>query len=548
VKVYEALTDAFVAEGMTELFGVLGDGNMAWLNALRSHHPQVRCYDVRHEGPGLSMADAYARVTGRPGVCTVTSGPGVTQLPTSLVMAARARSPVVVFASDTPLGNDLAVQRLDERRVAEASETLFVRLEVAEQAHQAVRNAFNLARVESRPVMLSVPTDVQAMECDLGPYEPSASLSPGAQRVQPDAAQVESAARLIAASRKPVIVAGRGAVASGAGEVILKLGERIGALIANTLLTKGWLIDAPYHAGICGLFATRGATECFTEADCVIGVGASLNHFTIESGYLFQDARFVQIDLASQVIMGNGRIADCYLRADARTGVEALLRALDGKPPATGFRTPEVLQALSQPVDTATFEIEPGTVDPREVADCIDETLPQQFGLVIGSGHQKAFVAMQANRKRDLVMTTSQFGTIGQGVGLAIGATVASKKPAVLVEGDAGTIMHVQELDTMRRYKIPLMILVNNDEALGAEYHDLRSHGQNVSIALQETPDLAAVARGFGCRGHLARSVGEVRAALDEFVADPAPTLLDVRVSRNVVSIPERRLQGDMSQ
>src|SRR5262249_41278968 len=143
-------------------------------------------------------------------------------------------------------------------------------------------------------------------------------------RVRPEDAALQRAAAMIAESKRPVIIAGRGALVSGAGDAVRRLAERIGALVTTTLVAKGFLGDDPYHAGISGLFASKSTTELLVEADCVIGIGASLNDYTLESGYLYGDARFIHIETKPGLIMGNGKLADCYLQGDARATVEAL--------------------------------------------------------------------------------------------------------------------------------------------------------------------------------------------------------------------------------
>jgi acetolactate synthase I/II/III large subunit len=162
VKAYEALAEAFVAEGTTDVFGMMGDANMHWMNALAERG--VRLYEARHEGSALGMADGWARATGGVGVVTATSGPGTSQLATSMVVASRARTPLIAFCGETALGDESAVQYLDQRRFAAAIECGFVHVTKADSALEAAQRAFYIARSESRPVMLSAPIDVQQQE------------------------------------------------------------------------------------------------------------------------------------------------------------------------------------------------------------------------------------------------------------------------------------------------------------------------------------------------------------------------------------------------
>jgi thiamine pyrophosphate-dependent acetolactate synthase large subunit-like protein len=141
-----------------------------------------------------------------------------------------------------------------------------------------------------------------------------------------------------------------------------------------------------------------------------------------------------------------------------------------------------------------------------------------------------------------MVLAGHWFGCFGQLLPAAIGAVVASGRPTLLVDGDASVIMHLAELETAVRYDLPLLVVVQNDEALGSEYHKMRSHNMRADLATITTPDLGAVARAFGGRGCLARSIDDVRSAAQEWLADPGLMVIDARISRDVITIPYRRL------
>jgi acetolactate synthase I/II/III large subunit len=543
MKVYQGLAKAFAAEGVTAVFGIMGDGNMYWMEAL--HDLGVDLLEVRHEGAGLGMADGWARATHTPGVCTATCGPGVTQLATALVTAARAQSPLVAFVGESPTTDEEYTQRFDQSRFAEACETGFVRVLSPETAYDSVRKAFYLAKLESRPIMLSAPMDTQQKNMDDDEeYVPSSKFFPG-DRVAPNADSLERAADIIASAQKPIIIVGRGAIWSDAGNAVKKLGQRTGALIATTLMAKNWLSDADYHVGISGFYGTRTAMELFQEADCVIAVGASLNRYTTEQGYLYPKARYIHIDSKPHVLMGGGKAADCYVHADARLGVESLEAVLGARGfSSTGYRTPEVKQKLVNHFkDSAEFPIEPQRVDPREVCLALDEIIPSDVQLVMGSGASTGFTTMLFNRPRPLVLAGHWFGCIGQMLPAAMGAVVANgNKPTMVVDGDASVIMHLAELETAVRYGMPLLVTVLNDQALGSEYHKMKSHNMQAELATIPTPDLGAVAVSFGGRGRLASTIEDVREAAREWVANKGLMVIDARISRNVVTVPYRRL------
>lgn len=547
VKIYQAVANAFVKEGATTVFGLMGDGNMSWAAAM-SAKPGVRMIDVRDEGAGLSMADGWARATGGVGVCNVTHGPGITRMTTSLVAAVKARVPVVIYTSRTHFNNEWQNQSLNQDRLVTATGAGYIEVMTPAFAEDAVRQAFYQARLHRRPVVLAYPMNIQNAEIDSDgdDYEPSSVLFQGQQRIKPADEQLAQAVKIISTAKKPVVIVGKGAVQSGAVEIAAKLAQRIGALTATSLIAKGALdqFGGEFHAGISGMFSTRAVMQLFEEADCVIGVGASLNPHTLEGGLLYPKAKIIHINTEPTVLMGNDRQAHCYVQGDARATLEALETELsqlfDFK---HNFRTPEVRRVLlNANRDAAEYEIEAGTVDPREVSRVIDDKLPAQVGVAIGVGHAFAFPVMIMKRPRMLHEFVNGFGSIGQTLPTAIGMAVAMGKPFAVIEGDGGAMQNIQELDTASRLGLKLLLIVQNDQGLGAEYHKLKATGFDPLLAGVRSPDFGAVARGFGCRGRLVRSLDELAAGIDEFLNGEGPMVLDVRISRNVVNITYRRM------
>jgi len=546
MKVYQAVAKAFVKEGVTTAFGLMGDGNMSWAAAM-SNKPGVRMIDVRDEGAALSMAEGYARATGMVGVCHVTHGPGITRMATSLTAAAKARVPLVVYTSRTHFHNEWINQSLNQDRFVTATGAGYIEVMTPAFAEDAVRRAFYEAKLQKRPIVLAYPMNVQdmAIDSDGEDYVPSSALFKGQQRIQPAAEQLAQAVKLIAAAKKPVVVVGDGAVQSGAVDAAAKLAERIGALTATSLVAKG-VLSGDFHAGISGMFSTRAVMELFEEADCVIAVGASLNPHTIEGGLLYPKARIVHINTEQTVLMGNDRLADCYVQGDAL----ATLQAIDDELSQAfvfkeNFRTLAVKKILlNADRDPAEYEIEAGTVDPREASRIIDDKLPREVGVAIGVGHSFAFPVMIMQRPRVLHEFVNGFGSIGQTLPTAIGMAVAlgANQPFAAIEGDGGAMQNIQELDTASRLGLKLLFIILNDEGLGAEYHKLKASGFDPMLSTLRSPDFGAVARGFGCRGKVARTLDDLEAGIAEFLAGGGPMVLDVRISRNVVNITYRRM------
>src|SRR5215813_4252943 len=488
MKVYEAMANAFIKEGTTTLFGLLGDGQMTWWSAI-AKHPGVQIVDVRDEGSAVTMAEGWAMATGKVGVCSATQGPGLARMTTALIVATRSRTPVVVYTSKTSLNNDHLVQYLNQDQLVTATGAGYIEVLKPSYAEQAVRDAFYRARRESRPVVLTVPLDVQRMECDADgdDYQPSSAMFSGQQAIRPDLERLREAGGIISRSRKPVVVLGRGAMSPAAENAASRLADRIGALVATTLVAKGTLADSDYYVGVSGLFSSRETIELFADADCVIAVGARLSTHTLSGGYLYPKARFIHIDIAPHVVMGNDRGAVCYVQGDAAATLQELNELLERDGAGSqGFRTAEVRRILRQAGrDPAEFEIEPGTVDPREAMLLLDERLPAEMNLVSsGNAHACSFRVMLMKRRRGLQIYVTSFGCIGQALATGVGAALGAGGPLVCIDGDGSALQNIQELDTVARLGLKFLYVVVNDEAYGAEYHKLRAHERDGNLSV----------------------------------------------------------------
>lgn len=542
MKVYEAVANAFVKEGTDIVFGLLGS-QIDWWGAM-AKHPGMRMVDAREEGAALAMADGWARTTGRIGVCSVHYGAGIARTTTTLICATRAHTPLVVCTSETALNNERHHQYLDTKQLVKSTGAGYTEILTPSYAEAGVRQAFYRARLESRPQVLCLPVNIEDMEIDSegDDYETSASLFTGQQRIRPDLQRLNDSVGIIAASKKPVVVLGRGAMTPEAKEAAKRLAERIGALTATSLIAKGAL-SSEYHVGISGLYSTRAAMKLFEDADCMIALGAGLNERTLAGGYLYPKAKIIHIDIAPHLVMGNEKSADCYVQGDAAETTREIDELLEKKGYSNeGYRTAAVRKALQgADRDPGEFEIEPGTLDSREVVRLMDQQLPEKIALVDGIGHSASFPRLLM-KPRALQIFVTGFSSIGQVLASSIGVSIGTDMPVVAVEGDGGAMQNIQELDTLGRLGVKLLYIIMNDEAYGAEYQRVVVKGLPPNLSMVRSPDFVSVAQGFRCRARIARTLDEVGAALKEFMAGDGPMVLDVRVSRNVIAIPYRRL------
>jgi thiamine pyrophosphate-dependent acetolactate synthase large subunit-like protein len=546
LKTQEMLALAFEAEGVDTLFTLMGDANMYWSTAM-AERPGMRVIHARHESCAVSMADGYARATGKVGVASTTCGPGFTQIMTSLVMAAKANTPLVVFAGDSPIAAAWYLQQIDMGPLALGTGAAFVPVRHIDRLLDNVREAFQIAQVERRPVVLSIPMDLQKQPWPhLTDYIPSADIIPVPQRPQPDPELVEKVCDMIAEAEKPILIGGKGAARTGAKPAIEALGDQTGALLATSLLAKGLFHENPWSIDIAGAYASDWARERHAEADLVIGFGVGLGHYTTESGYLFPGARVVQVDTNPRGLWQGLRTADLHIRADARATAEAILNRLQQRNiKSNGFRTDEIRQGIaSDHPDRKEYSVQANLLDPRRAMEELDRTIPKDWDIVVGGGHYLSIAMTHLkNRAADKYHVFVDFGSIGSALAAAIGVAQARGDGKVcLIEGDGSIMMHCQELDTVRRHGVRMLTAIINDGGYGAEFHKFRANNVDPSGAMHGRGDIAAMARGFGLRGANINTLGRMDGLFKEHQGSNTASLWDIHTDDLIPSRAYRRI------
>jgi acetolactate synthase I/II/III large subunit len=546
LTVSDMLVKAFTAEGCEVVFTLMGDANMYWCEAM-SHVPGVQLVHARHEHCAVAMADGYARATGKVGVASTTCGPGFTQIMTGLTIAARGSVPLVVFAGDSPMAAPWYIQQIDMGPLALGTGAHYIPVRSIDRVLDNVREAFQIAALERRPVVLSIPMDLQKQPYPfMADYSPSADVLPTPQRPLPDPELVDRLVGMIKEAEKPIIIAGRGAKMSDARTAIERLAETAGALLATSLQGKGMFEGNPYALDIAGAFSSDFTRERFAESDLVIGFGVGLGAYTTESGYLYPGARTVQVDINPRGLWQGLRTADMHIHADARAAADAITARLhqDGVS-RTGFRSAEMAaQIAADEPDRKTYDIEPGTVDPRKAILELDRIVPKDWDIVIGGGHYFGIaLTHMRGRAPEKYHIVSDFGAIGNGLPGAIGVAVARNNGKVLlIEGDGSLLMHIQELETIRRQGIRLLMAIINDGGYGAESQKFRAHGMDPSPVIFGRGDLAGVANGFGVRGATVNQLGRLQGLFQEHQAANSAGLWDVHTDDKVASRSYRRV------
>ncbi len=532
--------------GVADVFGILGSGNLIVTNALASGG--ARFHHARHESGAITMADGYARATGRVGVCSVHQGPGLTNTMTGLAEAAKSRTPVLVLAGETPAAALTSNFRIDQHDLVESVGAIADRVHGARSAADDAQRAYQRARIERRPVVLMLPIDIQAQ-----PAEQRRPSHPPPTPVAPPAPSQESiaiAAELIAAAERPAIIAGRGAVLADAGAEISALGDRVGAVLATSAPANGLFSGLPFALGIAGGFSSPFAAAILSQADLYLVFGASLNAWTTKHGALINpDAKLIQIDVEASGLARN-RPVDLPIVADARAAAVALTqaaaaatsRAPGTAPDSIGWRTAELRDQINahrwrdEPYEDASTD---EWIDPRTLTKALNAALPTDRAVAVDSGHFTGYPSMYldvADARSWLFV--NGFQAIGLGLGNAIGAAIANpERTTVAALGDGGAFMALAELETAARLKLGnLLVVIYDDSAYGAEVHHFAPMGHDVSkVQFQPEADIAAIATAVGARGVTVRRAEDLE-AIDEWLhaATGHPLVLDAKVNPTI--------------
>lgn len=539
MRVAEAVGRALVASGVDHVFGVVGSGNF-WIAHAMSESG-ARFVTARHECAAVCMADGWARASGRLGVATVHQGPGLTNAATGLAEAAKSRTPLLLLAADTSTGAATSNFRIDQDGLAASVDASVVRLHTPASALEDLARARRRALLERRTVAVMMPKDVGQAEAPgeatLPPVPPVASPAPSPEGVRAAAALLEGAER-------PAIVAGRGAVAAGAREPLEDLADRTGAVLATSANGHGLFTGHPRSLGIAGGFAPPLAVELLAGADVVLAVGASLNMWTTRHGTLVgPDTRIVQVDLEPGAI-GVHESAEVGLVADAAEAARALVAELDGRGHRAEAWGGEPLAGLEERIAAGGWSEEPyedasteDTIDPRTLSRRLEELLPAERTVAIDSGHFMGWPAMHLSVPDERAFVFNQsFQSIGLGLGAAIGAALARPdRVTVAALGDGGAFMALGELETVARLGLPMLIVVYDDAAYGAEVHHFGPETDALDTVRFPDADLAALGRAAGGEGITVRAPEDLAPVADWLASPDGPLVVDAKITPTVV-------------
>lgn len=501
--VHQALARALVDNGVDTIFGLMGDANMYLVDSF-IRDCGGRFVSAANEAGAIMMALGYASLSGRPGVCSVTHGPGLTNTITGIVEGVRGSVPLVLLCGDTDVVDRENLQSAPQREFITDAGAGFEQLRSSRTVAQDVACVLRRAIVERRPIALNAPLNL-----DWSPVEDYRAVRvhvPERRATVTASEDFDNAIGILAAARRPVVLAGRGAAAPEARDALLRLAARIEAPLITTLKAKDLFRGEEFNLGICGTVSTDAAVEAMTACDCLIAFGASLNKYTLSHGSFARGKRIVQVNLEPTEI-GRNIPVDAGLVGDPADVADLIVHWLDKAEIAgSGSRTQELSDSIAGDVveRAARSDHGDGTMDYRQSLLRLDALLPEDRVVVTDGGRFMVEVWKRIGvRGPEDFLTTINFASIGLGLSHAIGGTFARPdQPVVIFCGDGGFMNGgLAEFNTAVRHNADLIVVVCNDGAYGAEHHKFLNRQMEPSSITFDWPDFAPVAIALGGEG-----------------------------------------------
>jgi acetolactate synthase-1/2/3 large subunit len=538
-----ALMDALRRHGVEHIFGYPGGAILPIYDELHKAESRgwLKHILVRHEQGGTHAADAYARATGKVGVCFGTSGPGATNLVTGIATAHMDSVPMVVITGQVPraaIGTD-AFQETD---------IFGITLPIVKHSW-VVRDPRDIGRIVAEafliassgrpgPVLIDVPKDVGVEEFDYVAVEPGTAIPNGFRLPQPPRAEaIGSALELIRQARRPLLYVGGGAISSNAHQQVLELAERFQLPVTTTLMGKGVFDEKhPLALGMLGMHGTAYANFAVTECDLLIAVGARFDdRVTGRLDGFAPRAQVIHIDIDAAEL-GKTRVPEVPVVGDVKLALEALLRASSAE--GSDGRTQAWLERINSwkqhyPLVVPQPE---GEIAPQEVVVALRELAPDAFYTTDVGQHQMWAAQFLHNGPRRWI-SSAGLGTMGFGMPAAMGVQTAFPDAQVIcVAGDASILMNIQELGTLSQYNLPVKVVVLNNGWQGMvrqwqeSFYDERYSASEMTSGM---PNFPMVAEGFGVKGVCISERSQLREQLQAALDHPGPAFIEVKVRRN---------------
>ncbi|MBE6714053.1 MAG: biosynthetic-type acetolactate synthase large subunit [Ruminococcaceae bacterium] len=532
----DILVKTLIEQGVDTVFGYPGGQILDVYDSLYKCQNEIKHILTAHEQGAAHAADGYSRASGKVGVVISTSGPGATNLVTGIATAYMDSVPMIAICGNVPtdqIGSD-SFQEIDITGITLPITKHNYFVGKVEQLADTVREAFSLA-VSGRPgpVLIDIPKDVQTALCE---YTPASPVPRDEGQAAKDL-RIEEAARIINHAKRPFIYFGGGILSAGAKEEMLTLSEKLDAPMASSFMGLSAVAsNTPGYLGMQGMHGRHAASVAMDNADIIISLGVRFTDRATGNRAKFAvSGKIVHIDVDGSELSKNVSIA-CGLRGDLKLTLQKLIPLVE--------RTQKPLwreQVELYKKEEAELEDKREGMTPHNIINALNSRIGDNTAVCTDVGQHQMWTCQNIRLKRERrFISSGGLGTMGFGMGAAIGAAFATGQRSVLITGDGSFGMSLAELCTMVSYNVPAVILIMNNGVLGMvrQWQTLFFEKHYSSTVLDRKTDFAALSKAFGAQGESVQSTQELEAALDRAFAYNGPYVIDCAVDKDEFVLP----------
>ncbi len=540
----DIIVRTLIDQGCDVVFGYPGGQIINVYDSLYKYRDELRHVLTAHEQGAAHAADGYARATGKVGVVFATSGPGATNLVTGIATAYLDSVPLVAITGNVPstaIGTD-SFQEIDITGITLPITKHNYFVGSVENLADTIREAFRLAMSgRPGPVLIDVPKDVQVAMCE---YTPQKAVQPDEKQPAKDI-RIQQAAQCINQAKRPFVYFGGGMISGNAQQEVLQLAELIDAPMGCSMMgISGVPTEHPRFLGMQGMHGHYACSMAMHHSDCIIALGARFNDRVTGNRTKFaKGAKIVHIDIDGAELSKTVE-ASHGLRGDMKKTLQRLLPLIKQvKRPDWQAQVAQLKKEEAQSVD-----LRPG-MTPRNIMLALNRHLQENTPVATDVGQHQMWAAQSLNfgASRRFI-SSGGLGTMGFGLGAAIGAQMGTGERTVLVTGDGSFGMCLNELATAVSNQIPVVILIMNNGVLGMvrQWQTLFFEKHYSNTVLERKTDFVRLAEAFGAKGCMARTLEELETALTAAFACNGPYVIDCAVNKDEFVLPMLPPGGSM--